>query len=82
MERSSSSVGFRVSEVLRSVLVAIDLEEWSLTIFGGDQPPKPGSIFFMTPAAALDDRFFFFTNALFGHPTVREYRIAPGGVGG
>jgi hypothetical protein len=79
--RSQSYEGGRVSEVLRSVLVAIDLEEGSLTIFGGDQPPEPGSILFMTPAAALEDRFFFFTNAFFGHPTVREYRIAPGGVG-
>lgn len=73
--RYQRSVPGAVSEVLRAVMVVIDLLDGSITTLGGDEPPVPGSILFMTPAAATGDRFFFFTNSFFGYPVVREYRI-------
>jgi hypothetical protein len=73
--RYQQAVRGAVSEVHRAVMVVIDLWEGSMTVLGGDEPPEPGSILFMTPAAATGDRFFFFTNSFFGYPVVREYRI-------
>ena len=61
--------------MLRAAMVVLDLLEGSMTVLGGDEPPEPGSILFMTPGAATEDRFFFFTNSFFGYPVIREYRI-------
>ncbi len=68
-----------ITEVLAAAMVVIDLQEGSITIFGGDEPPEPGSVLFMTPGAAIGDRFFFFTNSFFGHPVIREYRLVQTG---
>jgi hypothetical protein len=76
--RYQRSVAGQVPEVLRAALVVIDLKERSMTVIGGDESPEPGSVLFMTPAAAQGDRFFFFTNSFFGYPVVREYRISMG----
>ena len=67
------------TEVLSAALVVVDLWEPSLTVVGGDAPPDPGSLLLMTPAAAIGDRFFFFSNSLLGYPKIREYRVIASG---
>jgi hypothetical protein len=64
-----------VAEVLRATMVLVDLEGEEFSIIGDASPPEPGSVLFMTPSAAIGERFFLFTNAFFGHPVVREYRL-------
>jgi hypothetical protein len=63
------------SKVLSAIMVIIDLREQSMVVLGGDEPPEAGSILFMTPGAAIGDRFFFYTNSFFDYPVIREYRI-------
>jgi hypothetical protein len=66
-------------EVTSAFLLAFDYEGHLVDVIGGDQAPDPGSVLFMTPGAALGDRFFFFSNSFLGYPVVREYRaIATG----
>ena len=66
-------------EVTSAFLLALDYEGHLVDVIGGDQAPDPGSVLFMTPGAALGDRFFFFSNSFLGYPVVREYRtIATG----
>jgi len=61
--------------VSSSAMVLFDLWENTMTVLGGDEPPEPGSVLFMTPGAANGNRFFFLTNTFFDHPVVREYRL-------
>jgi len=66
--------------VSSAALVLLDLWEDTMTVLGGDGPPDPGSVLFMTPGDAIGDRFFFMTNTFFDHPVIREYRIKKGEV--
>lgn len=67
------------SSVRSAAMVLLDLRDGTVNIVAIDQAPEDGSILWMIPGVATGDRFFFFTNASFGHPTIREYRIVPGG---
>ena len=66
--------------VSSAAMVVFDFREESMTVLGGDDPPEPGSVLFMTPAAATGNRFFFFTNGFFDYPVVREYRMVRSGM--
>lgn len=61
--------------VSSAAMVVFDLREESMTVLGGDEPPEPGSVLFMTPGAATGNRFFLYTNGYFDYPVVREYRV-------
>jgi hypothetical protein len=64
--------------VLNAAMVLLDMREFSIAVLGGEAPLEEGSILLMTPGTARGNRFFFFSNALFGYPVVREYRLVRG----
>jgi hypothetical protein len=68
-----------VWDVLAGGMVVVNLNEGTMTVLGGEEPPKPGSVTFLTPGAASGDRFFFYTNSHFDYPVVREYRLVTNG---
>jgi hypothetical protein len=62
-------------------MVVLDLQTRSMMTLDGDDPPKPGSVLLMNPGAAIENRFFFYTNEFSDYPVVREYRLTIGGDG-
>lgn len=68
-----------VVRVTAAAIVIFDLKDKSVKVIGGDEPPNPGSVLFMTPGASIGNRYFFYTNSFFGYPTIREYRIVHSG---
>jgi len=79
--RRQEYVSPTLTNVLSAIMVVIDLNDQSMVVLGGDEPPEPGSFLFMTPGAAIGDRFFFYTNTFFDYPVIREYRIVQIGNG-
>lgn len=77
--RDQVPVSRGVWKVLSSVFVVADLRERTVSVLRQEAPLDSGSVFFMTPGTAFEDRFFFFANGFFDYPVVREYRLVVGG---